>query len=70
MLYRKRELAMRGHEHGGIARFRYSLESRLLDSNPTVTARAFLSMSPESEDGSGIAIRWGMVAGFPGSGAL
>ena len=24
MLYRKRELAMRGHEHGGIARFRYS----------------------------------------------
>ena len=45
-------------------------EGRLLDSNPTVTARAFLSMSPESEDGSGIAIRWGMVAGFPGSGAL
>ena len=24
MLYRKRELAMRGHEHGGIARVRYS----------------------------------------------
>jgi hypothetical protein len=24
VLYRKRELAMRGHEHGGIARFRYS----------------------------------------------
>ena len=24
MLYRKRELAMRGHEHGEIARFRYS----------------------------------------------
>ena len=24
MLYRKRELARRGHEHGGIARFRYS----------------------------------------------
>jgi len=24
VLYRKRELAMRGHEHGGIARVRYS----------------------------------------------
>ena len=24
MLYRKREFAMRVHEHGGLARFRYS----------------------------------------------
>ncbi len=24
MLYRKRDLAIRGHKHGGIARFRYS----------------------------------------------
>ena len=24
VLYRKRELAMRRHEHGGVARFRYS----------------------------------------------